>query len=137
MKHPLSSGLKITFVLHAVFAGVIGLSYLLIPQTVGALTGWDMSDAAYRIIGAFGIALAVSSALAAVAQQWLEVRIKIALELVWILLADAVMVWALLTGQVPASAWLFVIVFAMFFVAFGYFAYASHRQAAARLQTGH
>lgn len=130
MKNRVNPGLKGTFWVHALIAGVFGLIFLFIPEQYGEWAAWDMSDAAYRLIGAFVVALAVSSVLAALAEEWIEVRIKVGLELVWTALAIVVMIWALLTDQVSSTGWLFVAIFTSFFVVFGYYGLVERREEA-------
>jgi hypothetical protein len=122
MKNLVNPGLKGTFWVHAVVAGVIGLVLLAIPETFGDWVSWDMSNPAYRIVGAFTVALAVTSVLAAMAEEWIEVRIKVGLELIWTFLATAVMLWAVLTNLIPSFAWVFISVFVIFFVVFAGYA---------------
>lgn len=128
MKNEINPGLRAAFWVHAVIAGVFGLLFLLIPEQFGSWIDWNMGDAAYRLIGAFTLTLCASSVLAALAEQWIEVRIKVGLELVWTALASLTLVWALLTDQIPVSAWLYVVVFTVFFVVFGYYGWLERRE---------
>jgi hypothetical protein len=137
MKNEISQGFKATFATHALFSAIFGLCYLLIPEAIGEWTAWDMSDVTYRIIGAFGVALAISSAMAALAHEWREVRIKVALEMSWALLAEIVMVWAMLAGQMPPSAWVFIIAFPIWFSLYGYFAYVGRQRETQMLRPSH
>lgn len=128
MKNKVNPGLKSTFWVHAFVAGLFGLFFLFIPEQFGDWVAWDMGDAAYRLIGAFCVALSVSSVLAAMAEEWIEVRIKVGLELVWTVLATMVMVWALLTEQIPTAAWMYVAIFTIFFIVFGYYGLIERRE---------
>lgn len=137
MKNEIDRGLKIAFAVHALFSAVFGLSYLLVPEAIGELTAWEMGDVSYRIIGAFGVALAVSSALAAMAHEWREVRIKAWLEMTWALLAEIVMIQALLAGQLPSSAWLFIVAFPIWFAIYAFYTYKAGRDVASVLRPSH
>jgi hypothetical protein len=128
MKNLVNPGLKGTFWVHAVIAGVIGLVLLAVPETFGNWVAWEMGNPAYRMVGAFTLALSVTSVLAAMAEEWIEVRIKVGLELMWTFLASAVMLWAVLTDLVPSFAWVFISVFIIFFVVFAGYALVERKE---------
>ncbi len=125
MEKAMSSGLRTTFLVHAIISILFGVPYLLVPEMVGGIIQWDMSDSAYRILGAAVLAIGVSSWLAYRASVWGEVRITVQFEIVWTVLAAAVTAWALFTGAMPTFAWLNLAVFVVFAVLFGYF-YTQH-----------
>ena len=121
----MSSGLRTTFLIHAIIAILFGLTYLLVPEMVGGIMQWDMSDASYRVLGAALVAIGVSSWLGYKASVWGEVRITVLFEIVWTVLGAVVTAWALLTGAMPSAGWLNFAVFAVFAILFGYF-YTQH-----------
>ena len=135
MNQPISSGLRTTFLAHTIVGLAFGLPYLLAPEAVGALVNWDMSDPAYRTLGAALIALAVSSWSAYRARLWRDVRIVVVLEIVWTVLGAAVAAWGLLTGTFPPIGWLNLAVLVVFALAFSYF-YLQAQSAAAGQETG-
>ena len=80
-----------------------------------------------RVIGAFMLALTLKDWLGFIAKQWSEVRIVVLFEVVWTLLAALTFLRAVLLGLIPATFWSMVILFAAFFVAWGYF-YIKYRK---------
>ena len=50
MDKPISRGLKITFLLHAIEGFFTGAVLLLVPIMFGNLVNWDMSDTAYGCV---------------------------------------------------------------------------------------
>jgi hypothetical protein len=118
----ISSGLKTTFLVHAIVGLIFGLVYLLIPAQFGAAVGWSMADPmAFRLVGAAVLTFALSSWLAYRAQVWDRVDIVVVMEIVWTVLGTLVTLWALLSGAIPAIGWLNAVILAAFAVAFGYF----------------
>jgi hypothetical protein len=97
-----------------------GIVLLLFPTVLGNWINWDMSDAAYRIVGAAVLGCALSSWLASGAKSWRDVKILVQAKVVWMTIGAIVLLWAALAGAVPAFAWLFLAVFALFAGAFGY-----------------
>jgi hypothetical protein len=122
MSAPISSGLKTTFLVHAIFGIVFGLSYLFVPTTVGGLFGLDASDPAWRVLGVTLIAFGVSSWLGYRASDWSQVAIIVETEIVLTILSTLTMLWLVLTNGLPALVgWLDVVIFAAFAAAFIYF----------------
>ena len=121
MKKSISSGLKTTFLVHAIVGIVLGLAHLLIPESVGNLLGWDMADPVYRLAGAAVIAFGVSSSLAYQADACEKIKIVVQAELVWAGLGALAILWGLLDGALPPAAWLNCVMLAGFAAAFGYF----------------
>ena len=121
MNKPISRGFRIIFLLHAVEGFVTGAVLLLVPTIFGNLMGWNMSDAAYRIVGAAALGCALSSWLAYGAENWGEVKIVVEAKVAWMSLAAIAILWALLVGKIPAFGWVFFFVLAVFAAAFGYF----------------
>jgi len=125
MEKPISSGLRTTFLVHAIIGIALGLVYLLIPETAGNLLNWDMGDPAYRLLGAALVALGVSSWLAYKAGTWGEVKILVQLEVVWTVLAALVLLWGLISAAIPLIGWANLVLLVLFAIAFGYF-YTRH-----------
>jgi hypothetical protein len=55
------------------------------------------------------------------AALWRDVKIVVETKVAWMSLASIVLLWALLTGNMPGFGWLFFVVMATFAIAFGYF----------------
>ncbi len=121
MNAPISSGLKTTFLVHAIVGILFGLGYLLIPTTVGGWFGVAMTDPAWRLLGAALLGFGMSSWWAYRAKEWAQVEIVVLMEIVWTVLGTIATVWALLTGALPAMGWGNAVILALFAVAFGYF----------------
>ena len=121
MDKSISPGLRTTFLFHAIVALLLGLAYLLIPDMIGSFLNWDMSDSAYRTLGAAMTAIGVSSWLSYRASLWGEVRIVVQFEIVWTVLLALVSAWALLTGLIPPVGWLNFGVAVLFAIVFSYF----------------
>lgn len=121
MNKPISRGLKITFLLHAIEGFFTGAILLLIPAILGSFVNWDMSDAAYRIVGAAVFGCAFSSLLAYNAEIWRDVSIVVKAKVLWMSFAAIVILWALLVGNIPTFGWLFFVVLAAFAAVFAYF----------------
>ena len=121
MKKSISSGLKTTFLVHAIVGIALGLAYLLVPESVGNLLGWNMADPVYRLAGAAAIAFGVSSWLAYQADVWEKAKIVVQAELVWTVLGALAILWGLLDGALPTVAWLNFAMLTGFAAVFGYF----------------
>ncbi|HET6445476.1 MAG TPA: hypothetical protein VFI27_12945 [candidate division Zixibacteria bacterium] len=121
MNTAISRGLKITFLLHGIEGFFTGVILLLIPTIFGDLVNWDMSDVAYRIVGAAVLGCALSSLLSYYAALWRDVKIVVEAKVAWMSLAAIVILWGLLAGNIPDFGWLFFVVMAAFAIAFGYF----------------
>ncbi len=121
MEKSISSGLRTTFLVHAIVGIALGLAYFLVPESVGSLLDWDTADPAYRLIGAAAAAFGVSSWLAYQADAWEKIKIVVQAELVWTVLGALAILWGLLDGTLPAAAWLNFAMLAGFAAVFGYF----------------
>jgi hypothetical protein len=121
MDKSISPGLRTTFLIHAIVALLLGLPYLLVPDMVGSVVNWDMSDVSYRIVGAALTAIGISSWLSYQASTWGEVRIVVQFEIVWAALVSVVTAWALFFGLVPAVTWLNLGIAVVFAILFGFF----------------
>ncbi len=129
MSASVSSGLKTTLLLHALFAGILGVFYFAVPVRWGELVGWPPAQPLdHRVIGAAFLAFALASWLARGAGSWGEVRIVVAMHALFATLATLLLVWALLTADVPALGWVYVVIVGAFAVAF-ILAYRQHSSA--------
>jgi hypothetical protein len=119
MENRITTGLRITFWVHLIVGGVLGLAYLLVPETVGNLANWPIeSPWPYRLIGAAIIGYAASSLFALLQNVYERVRIIVETEIVWTVLAALVLVWGALAGNLPWLAWVFAAIMLAFTVAF-------------------
>jgi hypothetical protein len=122
MEKQISSGLKTTFLVHAIFGGISALIFLLIPDFVGELSSWPVKEPAmYRLAGAAVLGFATSSWLAYKEVAWEKVKIVVQMEIVWTILGTLVMLWGLIFAGLPATDWMNVVILGGFAVAFGYF----------------
>lgn len=121
MNARISSGLKTTFLVHALVGVIAGLAYFLFPGIIGNLLNWDMSDGVYRVVGAALLAFGMSSVWAYQAQTWGQVKIVVQTELVWTAAGAIAVLWGVLSGSAPSIALLHFIMLTAFLLAFGYF----------------
>ena len=118
----ISSGLRILFLVHFVFALVFGLFYLFIPGIFMGWLGVSLQDGLpFRVIGAAVLAFAASSWYCYQAAEWERVKIVILAEIVWTVLSALVCLYGLLFVSAPAAYWINVIIMAGFAAAFAYF----------------
>jgi hypothetical protein len=114
----MSRGLKITFLIHAIVALVFGFVMYLQPAPSARLVQWTgADDNMTRIYGAALLALAVSSWLGYRATRWEEVRILVLMEIALTALSAVGWLWGLLFRGTPAFAWVAVIIWVAFAVA--------------------
>jgi len=119
MGNKIPAGLKNLFLIHFIVALVLGLGYLLVPQTTLGFVGIQTQEAdVYRLLGAAMLGLAYGSWLACRETAYERVRIVLGIEVVWTVLGTLVMLYALLFAGFPAGAWLNAIILAAFAVAF-------------------
>ncbi len=119
MEKKISSGLKITFLIHAIVGGIFGLTYLLIPDTFGDMVNWPVTDTEmYRVVGAAILGFTAGSIWAYQATSWEAVKIIVQAEIVWTALAALIMLYGVLFTELPAFAWVNAILMAGFAVAF-------------------
>lgn len=118
MQKQISSGLKMTFLVHFILGLIFGLIYLLIPVAWGSLVGWPVQEpAAYRLIGAALLGFAASSWWSYRESTWERVKIVVQMEMVWTILGALVMLWGLLFAGLPAFGWVNFVILAAFSVA--------------------
>jgi len=122
MERKIKPGLKYTFLAHFIVALILGLTYLLVPQTYGTLLKWPVPDPiVYRLLGAALLGLATSSILAYRETAWEKVIIVVRMEIVWLALAVLVMLWGMIFAGLPAIGWLNTAILAAFLAAFSVF----------------
>ncbi|MBN1572838.1 MAG: hypothetical protein JW984_06530 [Deltaproteobacteria bacterium] len=124
----LSRGLKAVFAVHGIISLISGVLLLFIPLTWAKSMQWALLDPEpIRVIGAFTLSLAIKDLFGYLAKQWSEVRIVVLFEVVWTLFAALTFLRSVMLGLIPATFWMMVILFAAFFVAWGYF-YVKYRK---------
>ena len=122
MEVRMSSGLKYTFLGHAIIATFFGLVYLLIPETWNELIKWPFEEIdAYRLLGAAILGYGTSSWLAYRATTKDAVLIVVRMELVWTALGTIVMLFGVLSERLPTISWVLVVILAAFVVLFSVF----------------
>lgn len=101
------SGLKITFLIHFIITGIVGIQHVVAPRWWTDLAGMEIIiTVTWRVIGAAVISFAVSSWLAYKAIFWEQVRILVIMEIVWSVTAALVLIWGILIEGAPALEWL-------------------------------
>jgi hypothetical protein len=126
MEKEISRGLRITFLIHLILAGIFGLIYLLIPGLWGKLTGWSIQEpAVYRLIGAAMLGFATSSWFSYRETAWEKVKIVVQMEIVWPILGTLVLLWGMIFAGLPAIGWMYTVIFAGFAIAFTVFYFRS------------
>ncbi len=118
----MSKGLKITFLIHAIVALVFGVVLYLQPGLWATMVKWTPFDGNMtRIYGAALLALAVSSWFGYRAARWDEVRILVLMEIALTVLSTVGGLWGLLFRGAPVFAWVSVVIWVVFAVAWIYF----------------
>jgi hypothetical protein len=131
MKQTVSNGLKVTFLIHAIIATVIGLGLAIIPLTIAEWLSLPAQDSIWiRLLGVSVLTLGFMSWLALRETFMERVTALMQVQLVWDVLALMIMVWALFVGPTPeateqlrsnVAAWILALIVAAFAVAFGFF----------------
>jgi hypothetical protein len=133
MNKPISTGLRTTFLVHFIVGLIFGLLLLLIPGTFLGMFGWNVAQpATYRLVGAAILGFTASSWFGYKAANWDQVRIVVLAELVWAPLATVVNLWGIIRAEFPPIAWINVLIFGAFTVAFWIF-YNQHEAEAAAM----
>lgn len=129
MTEPISARLKTIFLVHAVFAGILGLLYLVVPERWGALVSWPPAEPFdHRIIGATFLAFGWASWLARKQTSWARVQVIVQMNVLWCTLATLLMVAGLVGGGLPALGWVYVVCVGAFALAFA-LSYLEHARA--------
>ncbi len=115
-------GLRITFLVHMLVAGIVGVIFLLIPETYGSMSGFPVSIpqvvSVERFVGAAFLAFATSSWLAYKETMWDRVKIVVQMEIVLTILGTLALVWGLLSSGFPVADWMFAAILVVFAIAF-------------------
>jgi hypothetical protein len=121
-EHEITPGLKNTFLLHAILAGLVGLQHLVAPRVWTDLAGIEIVETVtWRLIGAALLGFAAGSWLAYRETAWQRVRIVVVMEIVWSILGALVLLWGILFEGLPALEWLNAILLGIFALLFTIF----------------
>ncbi len=124
MEEKISSGLKATFLVHAIVGFIFSLIYLLIPERLGQLINWPTQETeVYRLIGAAVLGYSFSSWLAYKVENWQNIKIIVQMEIMWTVLATLVFLYGLIFADLPIFAWVYAAIFAGFAILFTVFYY--------------
>lgn len=122
MDKPMLSGLKLTFLAHAIVAFVLGIGLYVIPEMLATWVNWAPVDSTMtRFYGAAVLGLGVSSWLGYRAMRWDEVRILTEMEIAYTLLAIVAGLYAVLIAGAPVFTWVTILILVIFSGAFIYF----------------
>ncbi len=145
MENSISKGLRITFLVHAIFSAIFGLGLYVIPGRVLIWLGWVpatydfavgstrvtaqgsilVDPVLIRVLGAALLALALASFLGWRARQRQEVSILVPLEFVFCILSVVAFLYILVRyGSpygpfIPVIAWVLIVILLGFTVAWG------------------
>ena len=115
----MKKGLKTTFLAHFIVGGIFGIILLFVPDMWGTLSGQPLLEPVlYRGTGAAIIGYAFSSWLAYRETQWEKVKITVLMEIVWTTLFVIVLIYGMLSGQLPLLNWANVVIVGGFGIAF-------------------
>jgi O-antigen/teichoic acid export membrane protein len=121
------TGLRVTFWVHTLVALVMGLLLIFAPGwTMNAWGSELLDEPLVELYGAAIVGLGVASLLAALARRWEEVRITAYMEVTYTAVASLLGVYLMFFSDavLPTLTWLLVVMYALFFIAFGYFTLA-------------
>jgi hypothetical protein len=122
MEKQIPGGLKITFLVHLIVAGVFGVGFLLIPEMLTEMLGArTVEPSTFRLVGAALLAFGVSSWLVYRHPIWDKVKIVVQIEIVWTVLGVLATIWGLMFEGLPAADWMNVLILGAFALAFTYF----------------
>ena len=122
MEKQIPYGLKITFLVHVIVAGIFGLVFLLIPEMFGGMMGAPIKEpSTFRLLGAALVAFAASSWFAYRETMWERVKIVVQMEIVWTILGVLATLYGLIFEGLPAGDWMNVVILGAFAVAFIFF----------------
>jgi hypothetical protein len=118
----MSKGLKLTFLIHAIVAGLMGALLLVIPGRFLQAIGWAPIDPILsRVLGAALLALAWSSFRGWQASDWVQVAILVELEVAYTVLGCVGLLRHLLFARYPLIVWLDFVVLLLFAIAWIFF----------------
>jgi len=121
MEKQISSGLKVTFLVHVIVGAIFGLVMLLVPGLWNLLGVTVQEPAMYRLTGAAILGFTTSSWLAYKETAWEKVKIVVQMEIVWTILATLVLLWGLIFAGLPAIEWMNAVIMGGFAAAFSFF----------------
>lgn len=117
----MSGSLRITFLLHAIVAFLMGGPLLAAPGRLLSVFGWAPIDPLMsRMLGAALLAMAWSSLRGYLAEEWDQVQIIVELEAAFTVLASFGLLRHLLVGNWPWYTWATFGIFALFAIAWIY-----------------
>jgi hypothetical protein len=118
----MSQGLKITFLIHAIVALVLGIVLYVIPGTSAGWVGWKPIDMNMtRFFAAALLALAVSSWFGYRAARWEEVRVVVQTEIAFTVLGAVAGLYGFFVKGAPAFIWVAIVIWVAFAAAWIYF----------------
>lgn len=123
----MTNSLRTTFWAHALVAAVFGLAMAFAPNWFGNLIRWDTVDVPMaQLYGVAILAFGFSSALCALASRWEQVALPVSMEIFFLVASIAMALYGFSAGLIPLTMWIVVAIWAVFLVAFGYFALQAH-----------
>lgn len=131
----MSQGLRMTFLIHAVFGFAFGLVMYLVPAQFATFIGWAPIDPIMTAFcGALFLALAVSSVLGYRAHEWAVARPLVEMEITFTVLGTIIGLYYAVFATAPTFIWVAIVIWAVFAVAWIY--YFFREAAAAKDMTG-
>lgn len=122
MEKQIVHGLKLTFLIHAVVAFIVGLIFIVVPQFWATLFGQSLAELGiYRVLGAAILAFGMSSWWAYRETLWANVKIVTEMEIVWTVLGALMTAYALLFEGMITAGWIMALTLSAFAVAFVYY----------------
>jgi len=123
MDRTFSKGLRNTFLIHSIILAITAFAYLFFPVLWGNLTGClsNQLPQVFRLFGVSLLGLAISSFLSYRATSWEAVKIVAQMECIVSTLFVPVIILGLLFWDLPSIAWMYLVLFTGFAVAFDYF----------------
>ncbi len=119
MPASVSNRLRAIFLAYSIFAFVLGLLYLVVPERWGEMVDWVPAQPFdHRVIGAAFLAFGLGAWLARRESDWERVRVVVQMNMFWCLLAALLMAGGLLGGGMPTLGWVYVVAVGGFAVAF-------------------
>jgi hypothetical protein len=117
----MSRSLKITFLVHAIVAFILGLALLAAPgRTLGFFDWSPIDPIASRFLGAALLAMAWSSLRGYLADSWDQVELLVEFETAFTVLAATGLIRHLLVGSWPWFPWAIFIITVLFAIVWIY-----------------
>jgi uncharacterized membrane protein AbrB (regulator of aidB expression) len=123
MDQKISTGLKYTFLAHAIMMGMFALVYLFLPVLWGNLTGClsNKVPQVFRLFGTSLLGYAIGSALAYRETAWENVKIWTQMACITHIVFLVIILLALLFWELPTIGWMYFVVITGFGIAFNIF----------------